>query len=243
MVNNRLKKERLFCKERQRWYFVRPSGKRLFLCPHKRVPGRCNDETCTKRKFMKPKQQIKCPCGSGITNQNCKCGLGGNLRCKNTGLVRSICRCGAVGCGYSRCKNTGLFRDICRCESDECGKSFCKCGRQYRRCKECNPIGHIIDNVRCRTYKALKGMLKTESTLNILGIKAPGYIRYIESKFQEGMNMNNHGDVWEIGHRVPIYYNNPSYEQIIERLHYTNTFPQWKEDNSNQGNRFIFTKY
>lgn len=33
-------------------------------------------------------------------------------------------------------------------------------------------------------------------------------------------------------------YNNPMLDQIIERLHWSNTQPMWKQDNMEKGNRY-----
>ena len=65
----------------------------------------------------------------------------------------------------------------------------------------------------------------------------------MESSFQEGMNWENYGTVWQIGHRIPIYYKDPSEEEIKERLHYVNTFAQFTSDNASQGSHSIFDKY
>ena len=48
-----------------------------------------------------------------------------------------------------------------------------------------------------------------------------------------------YGSVWDIDHIVPLKYENPTLEEIIERLHYTNTQPLWKRDNIVKGNRYI----
>ena len=47
--------------------------------------------------------------------------------------------------------------------------------------------------------------------------------KHIEKSFQEGMSWGNHGDVWHIDHIIPLKYENPTLEEVIERLHYTNT--------------------
>jgi len=58
------------------------------------------------------------------------------------------------------------------------------------------------------------------------------------SKFLPGMTWNNHGE-WEIDHILPLMYNNPTTGDIIQRLHWTNTQPMWKQDNIEKGNRYI----
>jgi hypothetical protein len=34
-------------------------------------------------------------------------------------------------------------------------------------------------------------------------------------------------------------YNNPTIEEVVARLHWTNTQPMWREENASKGNRFI----
>ena len=48
--------------------------------------------------------------------------------------------------------------------------------------------------------------------------------KHIEQQFTEGMLWDNHGE-WHIDHKIPLEYNKPSFEEVIQRLHYTNTQP------------------
>lgn len=52
------------------------------------------------------------------------------------------------------------------------------------------------------------------------------------------MSWDNYG-AWEIDHIIPLLYNDPSTDEITERLHWTNTQPMWQPDNAKKGNRFI----
>jgi hypothetical protein len=55
------------------------------------------------------------------------------------------------------------------------------------------------------------------------------------------MTWDNYGE-WEIDHIKPILFKEngvkPTTEEIIERLHYTNTQPLWKIDNVMKGDRY-----
>jgi len=44
---------------------------------------------------------------------------------------------------------------------------------------------------------------------------------HIEETFTDGMTWTNHGE-WHIDHIVPICYDNPTFEEQVSRLHYTN---------------------
>lgn len=52
------------------------------------------------------------------------------------------------------------------------------------------------------------------------------------------MSWKNFGD-WHIDHIIPIKYQNPTLDDVIDRLHYTNTQPLWKHENLAKGNRYI----
>ena len=52
------------------------------------------------------------------------------------------------------------------------------------------------------------------------------------------MSWDNYGE-WEIDHIIPLKYNNPSIEEVQERLHYSNTQPLWARENRAKGNRHI----
>ena len=56
------------------------------------------------------------------------------------------------------------------------------------------------------------------------------------------MNWDNYGTDWHIDHIIPIKYQNPTIEEIEERLHYTNTQPMWAIENIKKGNRDIGKK-
>ena len=40
------------------------------------------------------------------------------------------------------------------------------------------------------------------------------------------MSWENYGE-WYIDHKIPLKYNKPSLEEVVQRLHYTNTQPMW----------------
>ena len=60
----------------------------------------------------------------------------------------------------------------------------------------------------------------------------------IEQQFKEGMSWENCGE-WHIDHKIPLKYNKPSLEKVVQRLHYTNTQPMWASENMSKGCRYI----
>ena len=50
------------------------------------------------------------------------------------------------------------------------------------------------------------------------------------------MSWENHGQ-WHIDHITPLNYGNPTIEEQIKRLHWTNTQPLWRTDNRLKGDK------
>ena len=79
---------------------------------------------------------------------------------------------------------------------------------------------------------------KSKKTLEYLGCDIETYREYLEKQFDDGMTWENYGE-WEIDHIIPVKYDNPDFEVVAERLHYTNTQPMWRDENMSKGNKHI----
>lgn len=120
----------------------------------------------------------------------------------------------------------------------DCGGSqTCEHKTQTKCCKICSPIGHITGVVRSRIHNAL-GSDKKNGTIEYLGCDAETFRFHIEEQFVEGMSWDNYGE-WQIDHIIPLQYDSPSIEEVIERLDYLNTQPLWAVENQSKGNRRI----
>ena len=125
-----------------------------------------------------------------------------------------------------------------RSQCKECnGGSICIHSRIRNTCKICDEIGHLSHISRSRIHSALKSN-KEFSSKEYIGCSIDEFKHHIESQFKEDMNWENHGKIWHIDHIIPLKYNNPSIEEVIERLHYTNTQPLYASENIAKGNRF-----
>ena len=93
-----------------------------------------------------------------------------------------------------------------------------------------NDIGfRLLENTRSRILKAVKGIIKSENTRNLIGCDIETYKIYIESQFKPEMNWNNHGVIWEIDHIKPCAsFNLLDPDQQKQCFHYTNTQPLFK---------------
>ena len=101
----------------------------------------------------------------------------------------------------------------------------------------CDPLRHLAGVVQCRAYAALKNN-KEMSFKEYLGCNIETFKKHIEQQFTEDMSCENYG-AWHIDHKIPLKYNKPSLEEVVQRLHYTNTQPMWASENMSKGCRYI----
>ena len=116
-------------------------------------------------------------------------------------------------------------------------KAFSKAyKRVYDKERRKVDIGYrILRNIRTRLYQALKKLKKSNSTMKLTGCTLEQLKKYIESKFEDGMDWNNYG-VWHIDHIIPCKqfdFSDPEQQKIC--FHYTNLQPMWGEDNIRKG--------
>jgi hypothetical protein len=93
--------------------------------------------------------------------------------------------------------------------------------------------------LRTRFLTAIKKQFKKSSVLKLLGCSIDECRIYIESKFQEGMNWENHGIFgWHIDHIIPCAtFDLTKLEEQQKCFHYTNLQPLWWEDNLKKSNK------
>lgn len=70
---------------------------------------------------------------------------------------------------------------------------------------------------------------KKKRAEEILGCTIEEFIAHLESQFQEGMTLENHGE-WHIDHKIPLS-SAKTEEDVIRLNHYTNLQPLWAKDN------------
>lgn len=222
------------------------------LCKHKKARSRCREcgggSFCEHDKIRS--QCFQCGgsamCEHGIQKYGCK-DCGGKGICIHNKKKQLCTECNIEGtCEHKRirdnCKECGGI-NICEHKKNKYRCRICtppkKCehGKEKQKCQICDPGGHLKSIVATRVRSSLLKN-KVNKTLDYLGCDIYTYKLFLENKFEEGMSWDNYGE-WEIDHIIPIKYNNPSLNDIIERLHYTNTQPLWKDKNMSKGNRYV----
>ena len=150
------------------------------------------------------------------------------LKCEHK---RQKSRCKECG-GSSFCEHKKQRRQCKDCG----GSAICEHKRLKSQCKECDPNGHLKNKVHTARNRIDWTDQERKPVLECLGCDIESYRTYLTNLFKPGMNWGNYGD-WEIDHIIPLSFENPTFEQAFERLHYTNTQPLWKEENQRKGNR------
>ena len=130
-----------------------------------------------------------------------------------------------------------------RCRKCPDASGICMHRVRRGRCGVCLPCGRLADNVSSRVRSALKGG-KNKKSIEYLGCTIGDFKTHIEKQFTGDMDWSNHGTIWQIDHRWPIQYKGldrkaPTYDQVIERLHFTNCQPMLAAENMSKGNRYF----
>lgn len=92
-----------------------------------------------------------------------------------------------------------------------------------------NPLAKLKNNLRRRIHKALNGIDKSLSTVQMLGTSVEEVMRHLESKFQVGMSWDNYG-TWHVDHIIPLA-NAKTSDEMVNLFNYKNLQPLWALDN------------
>jgi hypothetical protein len=194
--------------------FLNEAGRRLKTCQS------CRDRAKIRREANK--------CEHKRQRSSCK-ECGGSCICEHKKRRNRCIDCGGVSiCEHkrekSKCKDCG-------------GASICEHKKQRNQCIICQPLQHLY-GVVCKRMRQSLDDFKGPQTIDLLGCDIQSYRDYIESKFLDNMNWENYGE-WQIDHIIPLNYESPTIEEVMARLHYTNTQCLWARDNNIKGSRWI----
>ena len=116
---------------------------------------------------------------------------------------------------------------------------FSEAKKRYAERNKNNPQFKLKRNLRRRIHHILKGCSKSQHSIDLLGCEINFYIKYLESKFQEGMNWDNYGMYgWHVDHIIPCSsFDLTDIEQQKRCFNYSNTQPLWWIDNLKKSSR------
>ena len=109
----------------------------------------------------------------------------------------------------------------------------------YQKIKNKTDINWILrKRLRGRLQKALKGIIKSKKTMELLGVPHLDFLKaWLQSQFKEGMTWENR-HLWHIDHIIPCSsFDLTKPEEQAKCFHYTNLQPLWASENLSKGNR------
>lgn len=116
--------------------------------------------------------------------------------------------------------------------------------KMYARRHQTDANFKIAKNLRNRMRKIFKGINKSSSSLELLGVKSVSEIkRHIEQQFKPGMTWENYNFyTWHIDHICPLFsFNLIDIQQQRKAFHYTNLQPLWTKENLKKGKRLLIS--
>ncbi len=106
-----------------------------------------------------------------------------------------------------------------------------------KRHYEKNPLKHRIANV---VKDALQIRSRSKAIFEVLGYTIDDLRCHLESKFSEGMSLDNYGE-WHIDHIIPqswLPFESLEDENFLKCWSLCNLQPLWAKDNCSKGNRY-----
>ena len=96
--------------------------------------------------------------------------------------------------------------------------------------------------LRGRLRDALKGKIKSASTMKLLGCSIPYVMHHLEKQFLPGMTWENQGK-WHVDHMMPCAsFDLMDPEQQRRCFHYTNLQPLWGKENMSKSDKVIYNR-
>ena len=106
-----------------------------------------------------------------------------------------------------------------------------------RKKRKTNPAYKLTCNLRSRIWKALKGISKSASTMELIGCTIDELRSHLESKFKPWMTWENYG-LWDVDHRVACAkFDLTDSNQQRKCFHWTNLQPMEHTENMKKGAR------
>jgi len=108
--------------------------------------------------------------------------------------------------------------------------------REYKQRRRQNDLNYrIMEQLRGRIHKGMRGGLKTKRTIALIGCSIEKLKKHLSAKFKSGMSWDNYGK-WHIDHICPCAsfdLTKPKQQKIC--FNYKNLQPLWEYDNLSKG--------
>jgi len=116
--------------------------------------------------------------------------------------------------------------------------------REYSKQRRENPEYKLIQNMTSRIYKLTsnKSINKCATTLKLLDCNSIFFIRWISYQFENWMNFDNYGSLWEIDHVTPcVSFDLTKDDEQKRCFNWTNCRPLSDEENESKGDEVIIS--
>jgi len=113
---------------------------------------------------------------------------------------------------------------------------------QYKKQRYKTDLNYKLrENLRRRVRIAVKGINKSESTMELVGCTIEELKTHLSNQFKEGMTWDNYGlKGWHIDHIKPCCSFDLSKEKEQKKcFHYSNLQPLWAEENLKKGGNYV----
>lgn len=140
-----------------------------------------------------------------------------------------------------KCNKSGDF------QSNLFQKNRYRIADKFCTCKKCRNTP--TNKVRSQQAKRIKETLKRyfnytskiQSSMKYVGCTPGELVKYLESKFKDGMSWDNYGFYgWHIDHIIPVSsFDLSKEEDLVKCFHYTNLQPLWADENLRKSNKII----
>ena len=113
-----------------------------------------------------------------------------------------------------------------------------KRGAAYQKKRlKADPTYKLLTNVRKRVWRVLRGGLKPERSLELVGCDLQQLRAHLEEQFARGMSWDNYGQ-WHVDHKRPCAsFDVSDTDQLRQCFHYSNLQPLWGHDNRVKGSK------
>lgn len=160
--------------------------------------------------------------------------------CHGVGICNhNIRRCLCKECGGGGLCEHGVQSSLCvKCG----GGSVCEHGRQKHHCMKCMPNTYYACLATHCIHLALKRNQMTCPYDKVLGMPVGKYRTWVEARWtNKDWSWANYGKDWVLDHIEPLSLKadkdlkEPTLNDIVRRLHYSNTQPLGKTENNRKG--------
>ena len=104
--------------------------------------------------------------------------------------------------------------------------------RRREREKQRQPRYRLINSLRLRLRKLLRGRFKKGRTLALVGCNREFFVDWIQRQFQRGMAWDNYGTLWHLDHIVPCAsFDLSNADEQRRCFHYSNLRPMLADAN------------